>query len=929
MLETKELVKKYKPKKGERVVAVDHISVRFPEKGMVFLLGKSGSGKSTLLNLLGGLDSYDEGEITIRGVSSKDFDQQSFDSYRNTYVGFIFQEYNVLEEFTVGANIALALELQGKRATDEEINRILHEVDLDDFGDRNPNELSGGQKQRVAIARALVKNPEIIMADEPTGALDSATGRQIFETLKKLSRDKLVIIVSHDREYAERYADRIIELADGKIIRDVQADDGEKESTSEIIFNNDKVEVPYGYHLTEEDRLKINQYIDKLQSGISLNMHDSDRCFVDTDESLIPAQDGKNFNLIKSVLPVKSAFKIGVSSLKYKKFRLVMTIILSVVAFSIFALVDTISSYDHIKTCVQSLLDSDIGYISLGESVKIDSFWCSSEPPALSEEDIKKISEDTGIQVSGIFKPRLKSLDFSSNFNFDTLYKKDETETSLTEFNGFFEITEESLEQMGYTLYAGKLPDSSGKQIAISCMAAETFIKAGYTSAKPNRETVNSEDGTKEKKINYENFSDPLYMVGKTLLIDNELYTVSGIVDTNFDSARYKGIRINENQLNDPKQIRNFILLNEYNYTVNYSPTGAAMVGKGAVADMKKNDTKIYEKNIGDISFSTQNNQNGNVYIWKNYVAKLSDIPSDDIVWADKPLEKLNDNEIIISPINIINSMGENVEYLFFKNENITAESVKEFNEYMQKFGPIEGSLMPRSSYGNSKSIENVKIVGVFNPDSVYYDSDSLVVSDDIFSQLVSGTEDIYITAVGGMPKNKSDIESLVRYCNPEGDDVKTRYELNNAVTYQLDLLNSSIEQIANIFFNIGVFFAVFASFLMANFISVSINYKKPEIGILRAIGSRSNDVFRIFFSESFVIAVIEFVLTSVLCLACIMIFNNFIRKSYGLLLTMFNFGIRQILLVLVLCIGISAVASFLPVERIASKKPIDAIRNR
>ena len=203
MLETKELVKIYKPKKGVPVTALDKISLKFPDKGMVFLLGKSGSGKSTLLNLLGGLDSYNSGEIIIKGVSSKDFKQSHFDSYRNTYVGFIFQEYNVLDEFTVGANIALAIELQNRKATDEEINEILKEVDLEGFGNRKPNELSGGQKQRVAIARALVKKPEIIMADEPSGALDSNTGKQIFETLKKLSQDKLVIVVSHDREFLD------------------------------------------------------------------------------------------------------------------------------------------------------------------------------------------------------------------------------------------------------------------------------------------------------------------------------------------------------------------------------------------------------------------------------------------------------------------------------------------------------------------------------------------------------------------------------------------------------------------------------------------------------------------------------------------------------------------------------------------------------
>ena len=245
MLETRELVKIYKPKKGVPVTALDRISLKFPDKGMVFLLGKSGSGKSTLLNVLGGLDKYDGGEIIINGVSSKNFTQQHFDSYRNTYVGFIFQEYNVLDEFTVGANIALAIELQNRKASDAEINGILKEVDLEGFGARKPNELSGGQKQRVAIARALVKNPRIIMADEPTGALDSNTGRQVFDTLKKLSKEKLVIVVSHDREFAEQYADRIIELSDGHVISDVELDTSENTKQDEALeFRGSVIDIP-------------------------------------------------------------------------------------------------------------------------------------------------------------------------------------------------------------------------------------------------------------------------------------------------------------------------------------------------------------------------------------------------------------------------------------------------------------------------------------------------------------------------------------------------------------------------------------------------------------------------------------------------------------------------------------------------------------
>ena len=218
---------------------------------MVFILGKSGSGKSTLLNVMGGLDKYDEGEIIIKGKSSKDFSQDDFDSYRNTYLGFIFQEYNILDEFTVGVNIGLALQLQGKKATEEDINRILAEVDMVGYADRKPNELSGGQKQRVAIARALVKNPQIIMADEPTGALDSATGLQVFDTLKKLSKDKLVLVVTHDREFAEMYGDRVIELKDGKVISDISKHISEQAQGEGLsITNNSVIQIKKGYRLT-------------------------------------------------------------------------------------------------------------------------------------------------------------------------------------------------------------------------------------------------------------------------------------------------------------------------------------------------------------------------------------------------------------------------------------------------------------------------------------------------------------------------------------------------------------------------------------------------------------------------------------------------------------------------------------------------------
>ena len=239
MIELQKICKTYQGKQMA-VEALKEVSFTLPDRGMVFLLGKSGSGKSTLLNLLGGLDSFDKGELFVDGKSIKEFTPEEADGYRNGYVGFVFQEYNFVESFTVEENLALAVRLQGRTPTKEEISSVLTKLGLEGLEKRKPSSLSGGQRQRVTIARALLKKAKILLADEPTGALDSETGRQIFEVLKDFSRENLVVVVSHDREFAKKYADRVIELRDGRVI----SDNGKEEVTGEREFALKKAKLP-------------------------------------------------------------------------------------------------------------------------------------------------------------------------------------------------------------------------------------------------------------------------------------------------------------------------------------------------------------------------------------------------------------------------------------------------------------------------------------------------------------------------------------------------------------------------------------------------------------------------------------------------------------------------------------------------------------
>ena len=221
MLSVKEIYKSYGTKDNKYPV-LKNINLKFRSSEFVAILGPSGSGKTTLLNILGGLDRYDSGDLIINGKSTKQFKERDWDSYRNKSIGFVFQSYNLISHISILSNVEMGLTLGNISKSEAKKRAVaaLEKVGLKEHIHKKPNQLSGGQMQRVAIARALVNNPDIILADEPTGALDSKTSTQIMDLIKEISRDKLVIMVTHNDTLADIYASRIIKLSDGQIVSD-------------------------------------------------------------------------------------------------------------------------------------------------------------------------------------------------------------------------------------------------------------------------------------------------------------------------------------------------------------------------------------------------------------------------------------------------------------------------------------------------------------------------------------------------------------------------------------------------------------------------------------------------------------------------------------------------------------------------------------
>lgn len=956
MIEIKNIVKTYHPKKGDKVVALSDVSVKFPETGLVFILGKSGSGKSTLLNVLGGLDTADSGEIIIKGKSSKDFSQSDFDSYRNTYLGFVFQEYNILEDFNVGANVALALKLQGRKATDEEINEILEEVDLAGFGKRKPNELSGGQKQRVAIARALVKNPEIIMADEPTGALDSNTGIQVFDTLKKLSENKLVLVVSHDRDFAEKYGDRVIELKDGKIISDIEKHRTYAEKTENGLsdYGGKLLKFPKGYKLTQKDVEKINAYLsekeavlavdDKLTEEVSRAARiDKDgrmETFAPTDEGKISFSKTAGFKLIKSRMPVKESFKMGASGLKSKPFRLVVTVLLCFVCFAMFGMVDSFAAYDSKDAITNSMYDSGIDYAGFVKYKKIDQdeFGSYEIATVMTAEDIKKIAEK-GFDVMPVYG----DLSYVSSME-DSFLTSVSSVVYKGDVVGLVEVDEAAREKQNIKLLGGRLSEADD-EVVVSDYVFDCFKKYGYKHVNPDGsldETKNlaaGEIGTCDEFLSRE----PNVVVNGDVVAG--IFKIVGVFDDGNDYAKYE--KLDKPDLGSSEGIDYYLMTTQLGQERNYGFSCLFLANKGFV----ERYTATEEYNGPGMKFEATrlsgfvSNYYRDTYVsasvYFGYAFKQSDVPA-KAYYLNSTKTALASDEIAL-PISVMQELLES--YYSSQSdvlEKIAGWDVKDTSdENMQKIAKEAAGLLPERiyltatlPYESAERQMSAKIAGFFLPDERLTDpanafstySDFVMTGDGVYKKFQADGETKYRFAICRLAKDKADIRKAVDASFEESDGV--RYGLQNYIIRMESSVGDIIKSLAKVFLYVGIGVFVFALILFTNYISVSISYKRREIGILRAVGARSSDVFGVFFNEAMVIALIVFLLAAIVGGLSVGAANNSLRNEYNMPITLLNYGIRQIVIIFFGCMLTAVAASFVPVMKTARKKPIDAIRN-
>lgn len=469
MIIVKNLTKVYKSKKAKICVALNNVSFSLPSKGLVFVVGKSGSGKSTMLNLLGGLDSLTSGEINVFGNQLNEYSESELYSFRSNIVGFVFQDFHLLDDLTVADNVRLSLKLMAED-DDERVEKALESVELLEYKDRYPRELSGGQQQRVAIARALVKNPDVIFADEPTGNLDSNTTEQIIKLIKEISKEKLVVVVSHNLFDAYEYADRIIELSEGRIINDLVINE-KYENAVEVKDN--KVIIPMLKRFKQDE---LDSLLSICKRDEILKIEQSNNKFKQKEQkeeplqTKVPQKKTKGLSFFNSV---KFSAMFG----KRRIIGFLLSAIFASILICVLSLAQSIANFDAKSMAMDSMTESSVYAVRKD----LDTLSGQVHARVITDEDFAKIKQAS--PDAKLYKLYMSGLYING---YTIGYQKVPTITQsglhIVETSGTLETNEEYAKKLlrldNLDIYRGSIEQNTGG-IYITDFVADSFIFYG------------------------------------------------------------------------------------------------------------------------------------------------------------------------------------------------------------------------------------------------------------------------------------------------------------------------------------------------------------------------------------------------------------------------------------------------------------------
>lgn len=961
MLELKNITKIYKTKQQE-VTALDDVNLYFEQTGMVFITGKSGSGKTTLLNVIGGLDDFTSGEIIIKGKSVTNFSGADYDNYRNTYIGFVFQEFNLLDNLTIEKNINLAMKLQGKQASLTEVNEILKKVDLHDVAQRRPQQLSGGQRQRVAIARALIKNPSIIMADEPTGALDTESGLQVMDLLKELSKEKLVIVVSHDIELADKYADRIIHITDGKIDSDLTVTT--TSAGGAVRDDAESLGIKRGAELADEDLKKIKSAVKQRK-----NIYVADNINVVKQPTVVNKQkyDGSS-SFLKARLGLEDTIKIGLGTLKSKKIRLAITVILCVFAFTVFGVFDSLSIYNETSMVENALKYSQTPSITISASAKEENNV--SYDINAGQRLIDRLEQETNYDVKGVYDLYYigtnSPLEMGANNAFQIskyyYYKS---------LRGAIEFDNEDLTAYKFSMDYGRLPEAFD-EIAISQYYALCMVNWSYNYKDANGDTVIVKDV--DEIVNDKN---PLYLTVGTA--DSKFsYKIVGIVNTGRIDKKFDKMMGDFDKCSAADQNEFFNYVNNSLNLYAFVKPGFSKYALAKYNTLTQYGNKAYNYQIA-IKTMWNVEQRPLIISTRNNFYRFEELTAltDNYFFIDENKTSLEQNEILVDVSQFDTLYSDLVGMLLeaassdkqFNNDieniilslNATKDAKTTAEEKLTNLkSAIENLTLVQDAIDNVEEVTRLESVfyryytmcmydtsvyeqGTNNPvsmplDNVYYKIvgffsgvsipkvgvTSMVMTDESLESLnirLEQGEYSYMVATN-LGNGKSN--TMGKLLLDEDDIIFTCR--NNAIS--LIKMNSMyFDKIADLFWIVSSIFAAFSVAMFANFIASSIKGKYAEIGILRALGARGKDILNMFLVETIAVAIINAVFACLLAWGGGYLVNMYLAKFLNFYIPIATFGARQILIITAMSLFVGMASASIPIALVSRQKPVETIR--